>query len=130
MKLRPHHLMCTQGYSGKGYDEEFVKNMNIVTNELRYNEDCVIEIVFSTDDICKCCPNMVDINLCKTNNKVNSIDRKVIEYFNLEDKKYIYKDIVSCIKNNITLDIMDDICKSCEWYSMSQCREKICENIV
>ena len=25
--LRPHHLLCTQGYSGKGYDENFVAHM-------------------------------------------------------------------------------------------------------
>ena len=22
MELRPHHLLCTQAYSGKGYNEE------------------------------------------------------------------------------------------------------------
>ena len=30
IKLRPHHLLCTQGYSGKGYSEEFVEHMNEV----------------------------------------------------------------------------------------------------
>ena len=33
--LRPHHLLCTQGYSGKGYDENFVAHMNKVLPELR-----------------------------------------------------------------------------------------------
>ena len=26
--LRPHHLLCTQGYSGHGYSEAFVEHMN------------------------------------------------------------------------------------------------------
>lgn len=130
MKLRPHHLMCTQGYSGKGYDDDFVNNMDIVTNELRNNKNCTIELVFSTDDICKYCPNMIDINLCKTNTKVNSIDKKVVEYFNLEEKSYNYNDIVNYIKNNITTDIMDDICKECNWYSMSKCRAIMCEKSI
>ena len=34
MKLRPHHLMCTQSYAGKGYDEDFVKVMDKITYEL------------------------------------------------------------------------------------------------
>ena len=127
MKLRPHHLMCTQSYAGKGYDEDFVKIMDKITYELRNNKECLINIVFSTDDICVACPNMLDINLCKTNEKVNNIDSKVIKYFNLEEKEYIYKDIVNYIKNNITLEIMDDICKECEWYNISECRSIICK---
>lgn len=127
MKLRPHHLMCTQSYSGKGYNENFVKAMDKITYELRNNKEYLINIVFSTDDICVACPNMLDINLCKTNEKVNNIDSKVIKYFNLEEKEYIYKDIVNYIKNNITLEIMDDICKECEWYNISECRSIICK---
>jgi hypothetical protein len=127
MKLRPHHLMCIQSYVGKGYDEDFVKVMDKITYELRNNKEYLINIVFSTDDICVACPNMLDINLCKTNEKVNNIDSKVIKYFNLEEKEYIYKDIVNYIKNNITLEIMDDICKECEWYNISECRSIICK---
>ena len=127
MKLRPHHLMCIQSYVGKGYDEDFVKVMDKITYELRNNKEYLINIVFSTDDICLACPNMLDINLCKTNEKVNNIDSKVIKYFNLEEKEYIYKDIVNYIKNNITLEIMDDICKECEWYNISECRSIICK---
>ena len=127
MKLRPHHLMCIQSYVGKGYDEDFVKVMDKITYELRNNKEYLINIVFSTDDICVACPNMLDINLCKTNEKVNNIDSKVIKYFNLEEKEYIYKDIVNYIENNITLEIMDDICKECEWYNISECRSIICK---
>ena len=127
MKLRPHHLMCIKSYVGKGYDEDFVKVMDKITYELRNNKEYLINIVFSTDDICVACPNMLDINLCKTNEKVNNIDSKVIKYFNLEEKEYIYKDIVNYIKNNITLEIMDDICKECEWYNISECRSIICK---
>ena len=127
MKLRPHHLMCTQSYAGKGYDEDFVKVMDKITYELRNNKEYLINIVFSTDDKCVACPNKIDINLCKTNEKVNNIDSKVIKYFNLEEKENIYKDIVNYIKNNITLEIMDDICKECEWYNISECRSIICK---
>lgn len=64
-KLRPHHLLCTQGYSGKGYSEDFVENMDIVVEDINY------------------------------------------------------------IKENITEEIMDDICGSCEWYSISHCKKRM-----
>lgn len=35
IKLRPHHLLCTQGYSGNGYSDNFVKNMDYITEMLR-----------------------------------------------------------------------------------------------
>ena len=59
MRLRPHHLLCTQGYSGKGYSPEFVKNMDAVVRRLRTEQKTPIELVFSTDDLCSCCPDML-----------------------------------------------------------------------
>ena len=85
MKLRPHHLLCTQGYSGKGYSEEFVENMTIITDYLRNNINAVADIVFSTDDICGKCPHMLGDNLCERNDKVNMLDKKVISYFNIKE---------------------------------------------
>ena len=46
--LRPHHLLCTQGYSGKGYDESFVAHMNEVVHELRNVPGTKIMLTFST----------------------------------------------------------------------------------
>ena len=129
MKLRPHHLLCTQGYSGKGYNEEFVKNMDKITNILRKNENTIIDLVFSTDDICDCCPNMIGKDLCVTNEKVKLIDDKIIKYFSLEEKKYDYNEIVDFIKENITEKIMDDICGECEWYPISACKKNIVINL-
>ncbi|CEH33644.1 DUF1284 domain-containing protein [Romboutsia lituseburensis] len=126
MKLRPHHLMCTQGYSGKGYNDDFIKNMDYITRALRCDKNILIELVFSTDDICSSCPNMLGANLCNTNNKVKSIDDKMVKYFNLEEKVYNYNEIVNFIKENITEEIMDDICGNCNWYSISSCKKSMC----
>ena len=38
MVMRPHHLLCTQGYSGKGYSQEFVRNMDHWVKRLRNRE--------------------------------------------------------------------------------------------
>ena len=64
IRLRPHHLLCTQGYSGKGYDENFVLNMTLITDRMRTDPDLKVQIVFSTDDICRFCPRKRGEGIC------------------------------------------------------------------
>lgn len=125
MELRPHHLLCTQGYSGKGYSNEFVDNMNRLTGQLRSEDVTRIRLKFSTDDLCVKCPNKKGEDLCSTNEKVKRFDRKMIAYFHLEEKEYIYQELVKEIQENITPEMLADICEGCSWYPISACREKI-----
>jgi len=125
MKLRPHHLLCTQGYSGKGYDEEFVKNMTAITTVLRTQPSAEVEIVFSSDDICAKCPKRRGDGVCESQDRVERFDRKVVEYFGIEEKSYVYRDIVGEINARMTSEMMDDICGECSWYAISACRRVI-----
>lgn len=127
MRLRPHHLLCTQSYSGKGYDDAFVQNMNQLVAKLRTEEQTPVEIVFHSDELCSCCPNRTDNNLCKDNQKVTSYDKKVTEYFDIEAKTYIYQDITRKIRENMTPEMLEDICGNCEWYPVSACRRVLCQ---
>lgn len=129
MRLRPHHLLCTQAYEGKGYSEDFVGNMNAITSRLRGDKDIVIKIVLSTDDICNKCPLMLGEDLCKTNEKVKTMDKKIVDYFGIEEKEYIYSQIINKINTNMTEDKMDNICIQCEWYTTSSCKEKILRGV-
>lgn len=126
MRLRPHHLLCTQGYSGKGYSNDFIENMTAITSLLRGDANVIIEIVFSTDDICSKCPKMIGEGLCEDNNKVNRFDKKMIDYFTLEEKCYVYDDLIREINAKITPSILDDICSNCSWYLVSNCKRNIC----
>ena len=125
MKLRPHHLLCTQGYSGKGYNEEFVENMTRITTYLRYDANPLIEIVFTTDDICSKCPRKLGENLCESNEKINGFDGKVVSYFGIEEKQYNYRELTQEINSKMTIEMMNDICGECEWYPKSACRKNI-----
>ena len=125
MKLRPHHLLCTQGYSGKGYSPEFVENMNAITTVLRADPSAAVDIVFCTDDICEKCPQKLGEDLCERNDKVKGFDQKVTDYFGIEEKRYIYREIVAQINRAMTSQMMDNICGGCSWYPISACRKKI-----
>ena len=91
--LRPHHLLCTQGYSGKGYSEGFVSHMNEVVDELRNRPGTKITLTFSTDTLCSCCPHKEGEDLCDTQEKVKRFDQKVVDYFGLEEKEYSYQEL-------------------------------------
>lgn len=124
IRLRPHHLLCTQGYSGNGYDKDFVINMDKILERIKRKDERIC-LVFSTDDICSCCPNKMGENHCLTNEKVLEIDRKVVEYFSLDEGEYVYGEVTKFIRDNMTLDIMDDICGKCDWYAVSNCRRRV-----
>jgi hypothetical protein len=125
MKLRPHHLLCTQGYSGRGYDNDFISNMTAITTYLRNDVNAVVDIVFSTDDICSKCPRMLGVDLCENNDKVKRFDNKTVAYFGIKEKSYLYQDIIREINAKMTPAMMNDICNDCEWYPVSACKRNI-----
>jgi len=71
---------------------------------------------------------MVKADLCEDNEKVKRLDKKVVDYFGLEEKSYIYQDIIREINAKMTASLMDDICSECSWYSVSACKKRIVGN--
>lgn len=125
IRLRPHHLLCTQGYSGKGYSTAFVRNMDDVVDKLRNSYCEEIEIIFSTDSICSACPSTLGENQCVNNSKVNEFDNKVVGYFGIEEKAYNYKELIQLMNTKMTDDMLVDICGTCDWFPISKCRKEI-----
>lgn len=138
LKIRPHHILCMRAYQGNGYSEEFNDNMKKVIkniqahnefckteNLVNLNEDNKVEVVFNLDNICSKCPNNIDNKLCSSQDKVNTLDLKVRKYFNIKEGIYNYKDLEDMVYNNITEEIFDDICKNCEWYNTTNCKDFI-----
>lgn len=124
MILRPHHLLCTQSYEGKGYSEEFIDNMNKHIELLRYKKGFKVKIQSILDNLCTSCPNNKE-QVCSTENKVNTMDEKVLRYFNLKEETYVYKDVINLIQKKITREIFQDICGECEWYKYDMCERII-----
>lgn len=117
--LRPHHLLCTQTFLGKGYSEEFVENMTRITNILRTEKSQEIELMFSCDSLCACCPNKVidnNIILCKSNDKVIEYDKNIADYFQLKQGKHNYHHLLSFIIDSMNPDLFKLFCQSCEWF--------------
>ena len=133
--IRPHHLRCMRAYSGSGYSEEFKEKIETVIKEIKVfneflqinneNEIKKVNIVFSTDDLCLSCPNMIGKNKCISQEKVSLLDSKVVEYFSIEEGVYDYKQLEQKVYNKINEEIFDNICKTCEWYNKTNCKKYI-----
>ena len=118
--LRAHHLLCIQGYEGKGYSLHFTENMDKVVNKLKH--DMYIKVIARIDDICVACPHNLKNGFCKNEKKVFMFDSKVLNELNLiEGRTYLYKDILKNIKENLTYEKFVLICKSCGWFSYGYC---------
>ncbi|MGN1165410.1 MAG: DUF1284 domain-containing protein [Lachnospiraceae bacterium] len=116
--LRPHHLLCTQTFLGKGYSEEFVENMTYITQLLRKEKSQEIELTFSCDSLCAFCPNRTltqHKSCCNDDKKVTGYDQKVTQLFHLEEKIYVYPDLINEINSVITPELLKWICGDCSW---------------
>ncbi|MEG2867452.1 MAG: DUF1284 domain-containing protein [Terrisporobacter sp.] len=124
LKIRPHHILCMKAYIGKGYSEEFNINIKNIINELKY-EPQMVEITFGLDSICKKCPFNMEDEVCKSEEKVNTMDLKIREYYGINEEIYSYKDIKELVYSRINESEVDDICGNCEWYNITNCKELI-----
>lgn len=59
-KLRGHHLICLNFFSGEGYSEDFIKNIYSIVRKEK------VEIVEGADDVCARCPYLKE-NKCSNN---------------------------------------------------------------
>lgn len=141
--LRAHHILCIQGFRGKGYSEEFVSNM---TNIVEYlNEgNIMVKVVNTPDYICLSCPNNIcqddmikfEINntydnkgLCENERYIKNLDNEVLKTLNIDESHiYSYNNLLLKIKQYLTEEKFENICGSCKWYGLGYCREGLIQN--
>lgn len=128
MKLRPHHLLCTQGFQGKGYSDGFVSNMKKYVKLMREDPDFRITITTETDDLCSACPNKLSHINCKDDEKVLHFDRRVLELFDIKPgETYSYQSLIRKIDDAMTEETMKNICGDCSWFKVSACMKNVLE---
>lgn len=120
LKIRAHHLLCTENFVGEGYSDDFSKNMAKVIGQLK--ENLKVKLLADLDDICGPCPENLGTR-CENDDLVKSYDKKVLEVLNLsEGEIYSWDDI-----RKLACDIIfaknrrEEICGECQWNEL--CKE-------
>lgn len=120
LKIRAHHLLCTENFVGEGYSDDFSKNMAKVIGQLKENPK--VKLLADLDDICGPCPESLGTR-CENDDLVKSYDKKVLEVLNLsEGEIYSWADI-----RKLACDIIfaknrrEEICGECQWNEL--CKE-------
>ncbi len=110
LMLRPHHLLCTKFFEGKGYSDSFTENMYKVISYLE--TDSEIKLITKRDIICSECPEKC------TSGKALDYDRKVLEYCKLDENKiYRYNQLRNTVKSGILeKNLLSEVCGDCQWY--------------
>ncbi|MDR0580607.1 MAG: DUF1284 domain-containing protein [Holosporaceae bacterium] len=72
--LRPHHLVCLQGFRGEGYSDAFVVAVKEVVSTLNNSRHAkIITVINQCDDVCEHCPKMVN-NQCEEEQEIVKLD--------------------------------------------------------
>ena len=120
LKIRAHHLLCTENFVGEGYSDDFSKNMAKVIGQLKENPK--VKLLADLDDICGPCPENLGTR-CENDDLVKSYDKKVLEVLNLsEGEIYSWADIRKLVCDIIfAKNRREEICGECQWNEL--CKE-------
>ncbi len=119
-RLRGHHLVCLHFFSGEGYDEIFIENLNAI---IKMAEEGDVEVLKGIDDVCIKCPYMRDYR-CKYDEdrelEIREMDEMALRLLNIkENTKIKWKDIKEKIPEVFPLWYAN-YCYDCEWNNVCE----------
>ncbi len=119
MKLRPHHLLCVQKYTGSGYDDAFAAGMEALIRRLAACPGTAVTLVEGRDDLCAACPHMAG-SRCASEEKVNRLDREVLEAcgFSAGETRTWSALARTAREQVLEKDTFEKVCGCCEWFEL------------
>jgi hypothetical protein len=128
VSLRPHHVLCSIGYEGHGYDDPFTANMTrIVARGFRGPEgrNVAIRITFGADTLCAPCPKRVNLG-CQTQSKIDRLDAAHAEILGLRDGQTLtWGAALDRVRDRVGPEDLDRICEGCGWLDAGMCKRAL-----
>ncbi len=119
INIRAHHLLCIQGFQGKGYSLEFIENLKEINDFLEENPSTGIKVISEVDEICHYCPHRkgdICIQGPNAEENIKLMDFKTLKYLELKEGKiYNYDYIMELINDKLNLNDLKEICGLCLW---------------
>lgn len=128
MKLRPHHLLCVQKYTGHGYDERFTAHMTALTARLRAAPETEIVLTGGCDELCAACPN-VRAGVCADGEKTAAMDAAVLARCGLAAGTAApWREAARLARERIfRTDGFISVCGGCQWFGLCAETEVPCD---
>lgn len=126
--FRPHHFLCTLGFRGLGYSEEFVGNYRKISKQLSENENTLITVAKSIDTICSACPNKIDNTSCTSQDIVTKLDAAHAQILDSKiGDQLSWKQAKIKLKELMSIESFLHACKDCKWQSLGICQSSLQE---
>jgi len=125
--IRAHHLLCTLGFRGLGYSEEFTSRMRNVVEKLRCSPVFPLTLVVGCDIICAACPHSKEGECLKDTDseaKAISLDLEILSRLGFEPGAQVpCYEAWERIRERMTSEDMVELCSDCEWFGLGYCVE-------
>lgn len=125
--FRPHHFLCTLGFQGKGYSQNFIQNFQTLKDQLNTpeGEETLLQITLIRDAICDACPNVRGPS-CTTLAKIQVLDQAHLSILGLKEGDVLtWKEAKERIKSRISIEIFHTICAPCTWKNLGICEKSL-----
>lgn len=123
-EFRPHHFLCTLGFEGKGYSEEFVRGYLKIASRLRNAADgdsVKIRVVKGSDSICTPCPNRQG-QRCTSEEKISKLDQAHAALTGLgPGTEVTWGEAKQIIAEKVSVEDFHRACAPCSWRSLGVC---------
>lgn len=125
IRLRPHHLLCIQKFTGHGYDERFTAHMTELVDSLVRDPGRTVKLVSGPDELCSVCPNRIE-DCCRSEEKVRRMDCAVLEICGSGiDAKAAWKSLSHTAGSLIlSTELFDSVCGDCQWFELCKNTQK------
>ena len=129
LEFRPHHFLCTLGFEGKGYSEDFVRGYREIAEKLRApdgsGENTPIRVAVATDSICVPCPNRRE-QACATEDKIQRLDRGHAGVLGLSAGQVLsWAEAKQKLAERMTDAEFERVCAPCSWKALGLCKSAL-----
>ena len=123
--LRPHHVMCAIGWTGRGYSPAFSANMDaVVVGRLRADPDTPVEFTSTADSVCAPCPHRRGLG-CASGEKIADLDRNHADALGLKPGDKMSWAEAQARAMQLHPDDLDRICARCQWLEYGMCKDAL-----
>lgn len=128
IRLRPHHVLCSIGFQGRGYSHGFVENMSaIVDGILRApNGDAtLVDLTRDADELCGPCPRRTGSS-CTCGDNIARLDARHAAALGITPgTRLSWGELRERAKASVVPDDLDWLCEGCQWLSLGLCKNAL-----